>query len=51
MDSRLRGNDVIFGGVPMGLQPTRASENYRCRPRESGDPLSRQWMPAYAGMT
>ncbi len=23
----------------------------RCRPRESGDPLSRQWTPAYAGMT
>ena len=35
----------------MGLRPTRANENQRCRPRESGDPLSFQWIPAFAGMT
>ena len=34
----------------MGLRPTRANENQR-RPRESGDPLSVQWIPACAGMT
>ena len=34
----------------MGLQPTRGHENRR-RPRESGDPLSSQWIPAFAGMT
>ena len=34
----------------MGLRPTRGNENYR-RPRESGDPLSVQWIPACAGMT
>ena len=27
MDSRLRGNDVIFGGVSMDLRPTRVHEN------------------------
>jgi hypothetical protein len=50
MDSRLRGNDVIFRRVSLGLWPTLANENQR-RPRESGDPLSAQWIPAYAGMT
>jgi hypothetical protein len=36
----------------MGLRPTRANENHRqCRPRESGDPCSAQWIPAFAGMT
>jgi hypothetical protein len=34
----------------MGLWPTRANENQR-RPREGGDPLSVQWIPAFAGMT
>jgi len=34
----------------MGLRPTRGHENRR-RPRESGDPLSSQWIPAFAGMT
>ena len=34
----------------MGLRPTRGKENRR-RPRESGDPLSVQWIPAFAGMT
>jgi hypothetical protein len=34
----------------MGLQPTRGNENHR-RPRESGGPLSVQWIPACAGMT
>ena len=47
MDSRLRGNDVTFagmtspgvtfGGVSMGLWPTRGNENPR-RPRAGGDP-------------
>ena len=43
----------------MGLRPTRDNENRRCRPRESGDPLSVQWIPvpplsrrtSFAGMT
>jgi hypothetical protein len=35
----------------MGLWPTRGNENLRCRPRESGDPLSVHWIPAFAGMT
>ena len=35
----------------MGLWPSRGNENQRCRPRESGDPLSVQWIPAFAGMT
>jgi len=35
----------------MGLWPTRGNENHRCRPRESGDPLPVQWIPAFAGMT
>ena len=34
----------------MGLWPTRGNDIQR-RPRESGDPLSAQWIPAYAGMT
>jgi hypothetical protein len=34
----------------MGLWSTRGSENRR-RPRESGDPSSGQWIPAFAGMT
>jgi hypothetical protein len=34
----------------MGLGPTRSNKNQR-RPRESGDPLSVQWIPAFAGMT
>jgi hypothetical protein len=34
----------------MGLWPTPGNENRR-RPRESGDPLSVQWIPAFAGMT
>ena len=34
----------------MGLWPTLGNENRR-RPRESGDPLSIQWIPAFAGMT
>ena len=34
----------------MGLLPTPVNENQRCRPRESGDPLSFQWIPAFAGM-
>ncbi len=40
-----------WGEVSMGLWPTQGNENYRCRPRERGDPLSRQWIPACAGMT
>jgi len=35
----------------MGLWPTRGNENQRRRPRESGDPLSVKWIPAFAGMT
>ena len=35
----------------MGLRPTPGDENQRCRLRESGDPLSVQWIPAFAGMT
>jgi len=35
----------------MGHWPTRGNENRRRRPRESGDPLSVQWIPAFAGMT
>jgi hypothetical protein len=35
----------------MGLQPTRENQNRRRRPREGGDPLSVQWIPAFAGMT
>ena len=35
----------------MGLWPTRENENQRCRPRESGDPPSVQWIPAFSGMT
>ena len=35
----------------MGLPPTRSDENQRRRPRESGDRLSVQWIPACAGMT
>ncbi len=34
----------------MGLWPTRGNDIQR-RPRESGDPLSAQWIPAFAGMT
>ena len=34
----------------MGLRPTRANEHQR-RPRESGDPLPVQGIPAFAGMT
>ena len=34
----------------MGLWPPRGDVNQR-RPRESGDPSSVQWIPAFAGMT
>ena len=34
----------------MGLWPTRGNKHQR-RPREGGDPLSVQWIPACAGMT
>ncbi len=34
----------------MGLSPTPGDE-IRRRPRESGDPLSVKWIPAFAGMT
>jgi hypothetical protein len=34
----------------MGLWPTRDKQNQR-RPRESGDPSSVKWIPAFAGMT
>jgi len=34
----------------MGLWPARGNENRR-RPRASGDPLSEQGIPAFAGMT
>ncbi|SPE30132.1 hypothetical protein SBA2_490011 [Acidobacteriia bacterium SbA2] len=47
---RIMSGAATSGGVSMGLRPTLGNE-YRRRPRESGDPLSVQWIPAFAGMT
>ena len=39
VDSRLRGNELTFDGVPMGQRPTHGNENPHCRrPRAGGDP-------------
>jgi hypothetical protein len=43
---KLRGNDVTFDGVSMGLWPTRGNENPSRHPRASGGPHHPSWIPA-----